>query len=84
MEESTTYQAIIRKGRLAEARKFLLLIGEEILGPPSQAARAAVNALEDADQVEHLGKRVPHVESWEELLATASHGRRGGRRQSNS
>jgi len=84
MEESVTYQAIVRKGRLAEARRFLLLIGEEQLGPPSEAARAAVNALEDVDRVEQLGKRLPHVDSWEKLLASPSRRRRNGRRGANA
>jgi hypothetical protein len=84
MEESTTYQAIIRKGRLAEARRFLLLVGEAQLGPPSEAARAALNALEDVDRLEQLGKRLPQVASWEELLASPSRRRRNGRRQGNA
>ncbi|HZV06485.1 MAG TPA: hypothetical protein VE999_15500 [Gemmataceae bacterium] len=84
MEESTTYQAILRKGRLAEARRFLFLIGEDKLGPPSEAARAAVNAVEDAEQLEELGKRVSRVDSWEELLATSSRRRRDGRRNAGT
>jgi hypothetical protein len=79
MEESMTYQAIVRKSRLAEARRFLFLIGEEQLGPPSEAARTAVNALEDVDRLEQLGKRLLHVDSWEELLARPSRRRRNGR-----
>jgi predicted transposase YdaD len=81
MEESTTYQAIIRKGRLAEARRLLFLIGEGLFGLPSEAAKAAINALEDVDRLEQLGERLPHVDSWEELLAPPSRRRRNGRRQ---
>jgi hypothetical protein len=76
MEESTTYQAILRKGRVAEARRFLFLIGEDKLGPPNESAIAAINALEDAEHLEQLGKRVNHVSNWDELLAVASRRRR--------
>jgi hypothetical protein len=65
MEESTTYQAIVKKGRLAEARKFLLLIAEDKFGPPSEDVLAAINALDDADQLEQLGRCVNKVTSWE-------------------
>jgi hypothetical protein len=84
MEESTTYQAIIRKGRLAEARRILFLVGEEQLGPPSETAQAAVNALEDVDRLEQLVKRAMHVDSWDELLRTPSRRRRNGRQQGHA
>ena len=83
MEESTTYQAIIRKGRLSEARKFLLLIAGEKLGPPSPTAQAAINALDDENQLEQLGRRLIQVDSWEALLATPSR-RRGHRRNTST
>jgi len=84
MEESSTYQATVRKGRLAEARRFLLLVGEEHFGPPSEAALAAVNAFENADQVEQVGRRLPHVASWEELLASPSRRKRNSRRRTDA
>jgi hypothetical protein len=84
MEESTTYQAIIRKGRLAGARQLLFLIGEGLFGPPNETARAAVNALENVDQLEQLGKRLPQVDSWEALLAAPPRRRRNGRRPGNA
>jgi hypothetical protein len=84
MEESATYQAIVRKGRLAEARKFVILIGEDRLGPPSEAAAAAINALQDPEQLGRLGKRALHVGSWQELLGTPPRRRRNGRRGDNA
>jgi hypothetical protein len=80
MEESTTYQAIVRKSRLAEARKLVFLIGEDHLGPPSDAVTAAINGLQDLEQLEQLVKRAPHVASWQELLGTPPRRRRNGRR----
>lgn len=77
MEESSTYQAIMRK----EARRLLLLLGEEKLGPPSEAAIAAVNAFEHVEQLEQVGKRLLHVDSWEELLANPSRRKRNRRKR---
>lgn len=34
MEQSTTYQAIVRRGRAEQARRMLLLLGEAKFGPP--------------------------------------------------
>lgn len=84
MEESTTYQAIIKKGRLAEARKFLLLIAEDKFGPPSEEVLAAINALDGAEQLEQLGRCVNKVTSWDALLATPPRRRRNGRRSSHT
>jgi hypothetical protein len=80
MEESVTYQAIVRKSRVGEARRLLFLIGEERLGSPSEAVRAAINDLEDVDRLEQLAMRLHHVDSWEELLASPPRRRRNGRR----
>lgn len=77
LEESTTYQAILRKSRLAEARRFLLLIAEDKFGKPSPAAMAAINALEDADQLEQVGRRVNKVNSGEKLLTVPAWRRNG-------
>ncbi|HEY7312807.1 MAG TPA: hypothetical protein VH643_25815 [Gemmataceae bacterium] len=83
-EESTTYQAIVRKGRLAEARRFLILLGQEKLGPPPEAAMAAVYDLEDIDHLEKLGKRLLSADSWEALLDLPSRRRRKARRGTNT
>ena len=80
MEESVTYQAIIRKGKaeglvegltegkLEEARKNLLLVGTKCLGDPSMAATAAVKALADLNRLEQLTVAAVEAKSWEALL----------------
>jgi predicted transposase YdaD len=72
MEESVTYQAIIRKGQaegqLREARKNLLLVGTKCLGDPSKAATAAVNAIADLNRLEQLIVAAVEAKSWEALL----------------
>jgi hypothetical protein len=80
LEEFTTYQAILRKGCLAEARRYLLVITEDKLGRPCADVLAAINALEDEEQLEQLGQRVNKVNSWEALLAVPSRRGRYNRR----
>lgn len=76
MEESVTYQAILRRGlsdglqqgSLSEARKFLLRIGEQKLGSPSPSARSRLSGIGDTERLETLGLRLSSVSSWDELL----------------
>jgi hypothetical protein len=76
MKESVTYQAIIReglaegetKGRIAEARKILLLLGRDRFGDPPAGVQAKLDAVDDVDRLEQLTVQVQHVASWKELL----------------
>lgn len=73
MEESVTYQAIIRKGeergvRIGEQRA-LLIQGTEWFGAPAAAIRAAIESIADSARLEQLLVRIREVNSWEELLA---------------
>jgi hypothetical protein len=76
MEESVTYQAIIRKGvargEIEEARRLVLRAGEKKFGPPDAAVRAAVDRIADRDQLEGLLIRVFDVDSWQALLQVSS------------
>jgi hypothetical protein len=83
MEESTTYQAIARKERLAEARHILLDLGQEQFGPGDETTLGTLNAIEDVQRLEELIKRVLKVGSWQELLQPTGRRRGNGRRQRN-
>ncbi len=85
MEESTTYQAIIRKGRtegrtegaLDEARKMLLRLGQGHFQTPASAdIRSRVEAIQDLDQLEQLLLRVTQLRSWDDLLPMLSKSQR--------
>ena len=58
MEESTTYQAIIRKGvqqgKVQEDRELLLLLGEDQFGPAPLSARQRIEALNDQPHLRRL------------------------------
>lgn len=73
MEESTTYQLIVKRGRIQEARAFLLRQGRSKFGVPADAAvTAALERITDLEHLETLGERLLHVSNWQELLAESS------------
>jgi hypothetical protein len=76
MEESSTYRAIVRKGREEEGRHILLLQGEAKFGPPDAAARAAIESIKDVGQIEDLAVRLMTAGSWQELLPARGRPRR--------
>lgn len=82
MEQSATYQAIVRRGRAEEARRMLLLLGETKFGPPDAATQAALESLGDLAQLEALGVRLLSAGSWQELLPPQAQRRRNARRRS--
>lgn len=84
LEESTTFQAIMRRGRLAEARRILVLIGQEKLGKLSEPVMAAIYAEDDLDRLEQLCKRLLVEDSWEGLLGLPPRRRRNSRRSTNT
>jgi hypothetical protein len=68
MEQSTTYQAIVRRGRAEQARRMLLLLGEAKFGPPDEVTRAALEQISDLARLEALAVRLVNAASWPELL----------------
>jgi hypothetical protein len=81
MEESTTYQAIVRRGRAEEARRMLLLMGETKFGPADGPTREAVEIIDDIQQLEQLGVRLLAADSWQDLLAVPARRRGSSRRK---
>jgi predicted transposase YdaD len=82
MEQSATYQAIVRRGRAEGVRRVLLLQGEAKFGPPDDATRAAIEAIGDLTQLEELSVRLVSAGSWHELLPPSTARRRTSRRRS--
>jgi hypothetical protein len=70
MEESTTYQYILRRGAERELHKVLLVLGQEKWGLPSQEVETALRAVTDLDRLERMAIAVLSVSNWQELLAT--------------
>ena len=76
MRESTTYQAVLKEGReegrVIEAQRILLLLGEGRFGPSDAATRAAVEAIQDLDRLERINRRMidMSLHDWSDLLNT--------------
>jgi predicted transposase YdaD len=78
MEESVTYQAILEKGvargevkgRTAEARRIVRLLGELRFGFPDPASELALNTITDPERFERIAGRILQAADWADLLAT--------------
>ncbi len=85
MQESTTYQAILKEGRkegrdegliegrVSEAQRLLLMLGEARFGEPDGAARGTIEATQDLERLERLTRRVidASVQDWNGLLGAS-------------
>jgi hypothetical protein len=69
MEESATYQWIVSKGQIKEAKRFLLMQGQDRFGQPDPKTVAAIESISDLGRLEELGRRLLRVDSWEELFS---------------
>jgi len=70
MQESDTYLYIQDEGRIAEAKKFILMLGKKRFGPPNESAQASLIAESNLERLEQLWENLLDVSTWEELLAT--------------
>ena len=82
MQESTTYQKILREGRdegqkegqkegrIIEAQRLLLLLGEIRFGVPEASTRSAIEAIQDIERLERMSKRIldADIHDWDGLL----------------
>jgi predicted transposase YdaD len=78
MQESATYQAILRRGRnegvvegrIREAQRLLHRQGTKRFGEPDAGTAAALEAIQDIDRLETLCERIldADLQSWDELL----------------
>ena len=74
--DSSYYRLAIREGRkeglelgkIEEARRLILRLGQIRFGPPAEEIRKAIESIEDVDRLERLGDRLIVVASWAELL----------------
>ena len=71
MKESTTYQAILRAGKLEEAKRILLRLGRKRFGPPKAAVKSNIESIADLVRLEHLSDRILAAKNWDELIAGA-------------
>ena len=70
MHESDTYLAIVDEGREKQAKKSLLLFGEEKFGPPSEAIKSQLGSITDLERLNRMTRRAVKAASWQELFET--------------
>ena len=77
LEDSSTYQYLIQRGKLEgnregkreEVQNLLFRIGKKKYGPPGPAVVAKVDAEQDLERLESMFERVLDANSWDDLLA---------------
>jgi hypothetical protein len=69
MEESTTYQYILRQGEERAMRGMILRQGEFRFSAPSAEQVRCVEKIVDRDRLWKLTDRVLYATSWHDLLA---------------
>jgi hypothetical protein len=73
MEDSTTYQAILRKGkaegRVEALQQILLRQGRKRFGPANKTVQNAIQEITGIHRLERLAERLRDVDSWQDLPA---------------
>ncbi len=70
MEESTTYQLIIRKGEARSLRETILRLGaQKFKAAAPEGTRVAIEAIADLERLRRLTDRILTADSWDDLLA---------------
>jgi hypothetical protein len=84
VRESSTYQAILAEGRLEEARKMLLIMGNDLLGSADAATVAAIESMSDLACLERLIVKALDVSDWAALLQEPGPAKKKQRRPRSS
>jgi hypothetical protein len=74
MQESDTYLMILEegqeKGQEKQAKKAILLVGEERLGPPNESVKVHLDGIRDLEHLDRMLRRAVKAASWQEILGT--------------
>src|SRR5439155_10652563 len=54
MQESDTYLMILDEGKEQQAKKAILLVGKERLGPPDEAVRGRLEGITDLERLDRI------------------------------
>jgi hypothetical protein len=71
LEDSTTYQLILQRGRVDEAQSLILRMGTKQFGEPSSATASSIRGIADRDRLERIAMRVLDADDWNDLLTTS-------------
>ena len=70
LEDSTTYQGLMRRGAIRGRQDTLLQHGRKRFGVPTADTEAKLKAVSDLPRPEQMTDRILDVTGWDELLAT--------------
>jgi hypothetical protein len=72
MRDSTTYQAILRDGRIIGGQRILIRLGTLKFGKPDGATLVTIEAIRDFELLEAMCERIldANVRDWAEVLRT--------------
>lgn len=70
MQESDTYLMIVDEGMEKQAKKAILLFGEERLGPADEAIKSELKNVSDLERLDRMIRRTVKATSWREILDT--------------
>jgi hypothetical protein len=70
MQESDTYLMILDEGKEKQAKKAILLVGEERLGPPDESINVRLEGITDLERLDRMIRRAVKAASWQEILDT--------------
>ncbi len=69
LKDSSFYQLMLKEGRIAEAKRLVIRQGRTRFGRLPRVIRAAIEAIDDLDRLEHLAERILTATSRDDLLA---------------
>jgi hypothetical protein len=70
MQESDTYLMILEEGEERQAKKYILLAGEERLGKPDDLSKSQIEAVGDLERLDRMMRRALCAASWKEIVET--------------
>ncbi len=68
--ESDTYLMILEEGELMQAKKDILIVGEEFVGPASESVKIQLEGITDLERLDRMVLRALKGASWQEILNT--------------
>jgi hypothetical protein len=70
MHESDTYLMILDEGQVKHAKKAVILVGEQRLGPPEESVKVRLENMSDLEHLDRMILRAATAARWQEILET--------------
>ena len=70
MQESDTYLMILEEGQEKQAKKSILVVGEDRFGPPEQSVRDQLESITNLERLDRMFRRALRAAGWQEILDT--------------